>query len=212
MSSQPIQLQRRSDSAFVEASLLDGMVPDDFIIVGNEWALERSEVIQELLTSSFSRHLWPQSLHWDWGRKAPNLSLLESAGFGVACERQWQGVMLTKSASCTARLDPDKGKPLVYIDFLEVAPWNWVIPEIGRMGRFRAVGSTLLWKAVIQSQEEGFQGRVGLHSLPQSEKFYEKFGMTPLRRDDTKQNLLYMELSAEQATGFLEREEGQWQT
>lgn len=206
MSSESVQLQRRSDGGFVEAALLDGMVPDDFILVGNEWASERSVVMRELLQSTLPRSQWPQSLHWDWRRKAPELRLLEAAGFGIVCERQWQGVMLTKSASYTARLDPDRGKPLVYVDFLEVAPWNWVIPEIGRSGRFRSVGSALLWRAVEQSEEEGFRGRVGLHSLPQSEEFYERvFGMTPLRRDDAKQNLLYMELSAEQAMKLLEK-------
>lgn len=118
--------------------------------------------------------------------------------------------MLTKTASYTARLVPDKGKPLVYVDFLESAPWNWPIPEIGREGRFGGVGSVLLWKAVKQSEEEGFRGRVGLHALPQAESFYERaFGMTPLGRDVNKENLLYMELTAEQAKKLFQKEEDQ---
>ncbi len=36
MSSESIQIQRRSDGSFVEAALLDGMAPDDFILVGND--------------------------------------------------------------------------------------------------------------------------------------------------------------------------------
>jgi hypothetical protein len=204
VSGETIQIQRRSDGSDVEANLLDGMVPHDLVVVGNEWAPERSVVMQELLNSAVPRHLWPQSLHWDWRRKSPELRLLEVTGFGVVCERQWQGVMLTKTASYTARLDPDKGKPLVYIDFLEIAPWNWVIPEIGRAGRFRAVGSTLFWRAVKQSKEEGFRGRVGLHALPQAERFYEvACGMTPLGRDVAKQDLLYMELSGRQAAKLI---------
>jgi len=206
VSSEVVQLQRRLDGVFVEAALLGGMVPNDFVLVGNEWSAERSVVMQELLQSTLPRQQWPQSLHWDWRRKAPELRLLEAAGFGIVCERQWQGVMLTKSASYVAKLAPDKGKPLVYVDFLEVAPWNWAIPEVGGSGRFRSVGSSLLWRAVEQSEEEGFRGRVGLHSLPQSEVFYERvFGMTPLNRDSAKQNLLYMELSADQAAKLLEK-------
>jgi len=206
VSSEAIQIQRRSDGSDVDATLLDGMVPHDFVVVGTEWSSDRSVVMQELLNSSVERIQWPQSHHWDWRRKAPELRLLEVTGFGVVCERQWQGVMLTKTASYTARLDPDKGKPLVYIDFLEVAPWNWVIPEIGRAGRFRAVGSTLFWRAVKQSQEEGFRGRLGLHALPQAETFYEEAcGMTPLGRDVAKQNLLYMELSGRQAQELLQK-------
>jgi hypothetical protein len=165
-------------------------------------------IVQELLKLTVPRHLWPQSLHWDWRRKAPALQLLEASGFGIVSEQQWQGVMLTKTASYTASLPPDKGKPLVYVDFLESAPWNWSIPEIGREGRFAGVGSVLLWRAVKQSEEEGFRGRVGLHALPQAESFYDNvFGMTPLGHDTNKENLLYMELTAGQAKKILQREE-----
>jgi hypothetical protein len=201
-----IQIQSRSHDEFVDASLLDGMAPQDLLLVEREWLAERSLVAQELLRAGVERAKWPQSLHWNWNKKAPQLTLLESSGFSIVYENQWQGVMLTKSASYFARLGADKGKPLVYIDFLEIAPWNWVIPEIGRVGRFRMVGSTLFWRAVKQSDEEGFHGRVGLHALPQSESFYERgCGMTPVGRDASKQNLLYFELSREDAQRHLQK-------
>ena len=208
MSSQAIQIQRRADGVFVDAALLDGMAAQDFLVVESAWSAERSLVMQELLRSTLPRSQWPQSMHWDWGRKAPLLMLLEASGFGVVCGQQWQGVMLTKTASYTARLAPDRGKPLVYIDFLEVAPWNWRIEEIGRAGRYRTVGSWLFWRAVKQSEKEGFQGRVGLHALPQAVPFYEgeRFRMTPLGPDASKQNLLDMELPRQQAAKFLQRD------
>ena len=107
---------------------------------------------------------------------------------------------MTKTTPYVAQMDIDRGRPLLYIDYLEVAPWNWRIPEIGRDGRFRGVGSALFWNAVQQSLEEGFQGRVGLHALPQAEAFYrDGCHMTPLGRDAAKQNLLYFELSRQQA-------------
>ena len=111
--------------------------------------------------------------------------------------------MLTETASHVSQSREERGKPLVYIDYLEVAPWNWVIPEIGRTGQFRGIGSILFWRAVKQSQKEGFHGRVGLHALPQAEQFYEKCGMTPFGPDAGKQNLLYFELSSEQAKSLL---------
>ena len=122
--SESVQIQRRSDGTDVEAILLDGMDAHNLIVVGNEWSTERSVIMQELLKLTVPRHLWPQSLHWDWRRKAPALQLLEASGFGIVSEQQWQGVMLTKTASYTASLPPDKGKLLVYVDFLESAPWN----------------------------------------------------------------------------------------
>ncbi len=207
MSAETIQLQMRADSTFVDASLLDGMSPPDLLVVEAEWLTERSLVMQELLRSAVPRSAWPQSIHWDWRRKAPELELLESSGFGIVIESRWQGVMLTKSASHFATLAPDKGKPLVYIDYLEVAPWNWRIPEIARAGRYRGIGPTLFWRAVRQSADEGFQGRVGLHSLPQAEAFYMKCGMTRLGPDPGKQNLTYYELSSKQGMSLLKQGE-----
>lgn len=205
MSSFPIQIQLRETRTDVDASLLDGMAPQDLLVVENEWSAERSLVVQELLRNGVDRAKWPQSVHWNWAKKAPMLGMLESSGFGVVCENRWQGVMMTKTASAFARLAADKGKPLVYVDFLEVAPWNWAIPELGRGGRFRLIGSTLFWRAVQQSNEEGFHGRVGLHALPQAESFYEKgCGMTALGRDAAKQNLLYFELSRQSAERYLQ--------
>lgn len=204
MSESLVSIIRRSDEVHIDARLLDEMKPQDLLVVEGEWAPERSLVMQELLRQGVPRPQWPQSLHWDWRRKAPQLSLLESTGVGIVCQQRWQGVMLTKTVSYVSQLPQDRGKPLVYIDYLEVAPWNWVIPEIGRAGEFRAVGSVLFWKAVKQSQEEGFYGRVGLHALPQAEQFYEKgCGMTALARDPNKQNLLYFELSRQQAQRHL---------
>ena len=208
MSCRLVSIFRRSDDAIVEARLLDGMRPQDLLVVEREWSPERSIIMQELLQNGVPRSDWPQSLHWDWSKKAPQLGLLESSGFGIVCEQRWQGVMLTKTASYVSQLGQDRGKPLVYIDYLEAAPWNWIVPELGRDRRFGAIGSVLFWRAVKQSQEEGFHGRVGLHALPQAEQWYEKgFGMTLIGRDPAKQDLLYFELSRQQAQSLLKEQE-----
>lgn len=204
MSDPVVHIIRRADGAPLEARLLDGMKPDDLLVVEREWTSERSIVMQDLLQRGVPRPEWPQSLHWNWARKAPQLKLLESSGFGIVHDQRWQGVMLTKTASHVSQLGRDRGKPLVYIDYLEVAPWNWRIPQVERAGQFRGIGSLLFWRAVRQSQEEGFHGRLGLHALPQAEEFYEKAcGMTSLGRDAGKQNLLYLELSSEWARWHL---------
>lgn len=45
--------------------------------------------------------------------------------------------------------------------------------------------------------------------MPQAVRFYEdQFGMTPVKRDRDKQNLLYLELSAEQAARLLDKGDG----
>ena len=100
-------IQRRSDKEFVAATILEGMAPSDLLVVENEWRAERSSVMQELLAAGVARPNWPESLHWDWSRKAPELQLLASTGFGIVCQKRWQGVMMTKSAGYFTRLDPD---------------------------------------------------------------------------------------------------------
>lgn len=204
MSTRQVELLRPEDGQLVEGTLYSGMAPTDLLLVERSWVEARNEVMREHIEREIERARWPQSLHWDWSQKASLLGRLEATGFGVELAGAWQGVMLTRTASYTARLAVDKGKPLVYIDFLEAAPWNWKLPDIERHGRFRGVGPLLFRVAVEQSLEEGFHGRVGLHSLPQSDGFYrEAMKMTAVGRDENKQNLMYFELSRERAEQFM---------
>jgi hypothetical protein len=121
----------------------------------------------------------------------------------IEYEGATQGVMLTKLASYVSQLET--GKPLVYIDYLESAPWNWNIQELTQLSEFRGVGSVLFYTAVMQSEQEGFHGRVGLHALPQAESFYagKICRMTKIGPDPNKQNLPYYELSRAEAAKHL---------
>jgi hypothetical protein len=60
-----------------------------------------------------------------------------------------------------------------------------------------ALVSVLFHFAVMQSEQEGFHGRVGLHALPQAESFYagQECRMTKVGLDPNKQNPPYYELS-----------------
>lgn len=208
MSGTPLWIRRRKSGQDVRATLLDGMQPQDLVVVENDWGTERSLIVQELLEKQVDRFLWPESIHWNWRLKAPLLKMLEATGFGIVYEQKWQAVMMTKTVSYSARLPEQLGQPMVYIDYLEVAPWNWVVPELGREGRFGYLGTRLFSRAVHQSVEEGFRGRVGLHALPQAESFYlQQCQMTPLGRDRSKEGLLYLELSPAAVNRILAKEE-----
>ncbi len=129
-----IEIIRRAESGskeFVTAALLDGLRPTDLDLIERVWGPERSRILLKLMENGAQDNDdRPESLHWDWSKKSPELKLLEANGFAVVCEEQWQGVMMTKSASYSSQLKGDIGKPLVYVDYLEVAPWNWKIPAI----------------------------------------------------------------------------------
>jgi hypothetical protein len=67
------------------------------------------------------------------------------------------------------------------------------------------VGSLLVRAAIELSREEGFKGRIGLHSLPQSNAWYANMcGMTDLGADPGySHQLRYFEMTPEQAEAFL---------
>jgi hypothetical protein len=206
MSTKTIQVIRCADRSHAAAVLNTSLAAAEFAMAETTWGGERQRIRMELMERQAPPAEWPESLHWDWIAKASLLRRLEVTGAGIVVEGSWEGLMLTKSASYLTRSGPDRNKPILYVDYIEVAPWNWSIAILGQRPRYRGVGSLLLAEAVRQSFAEGFHGRLALHSLPQAEGFYRKaLRMTPLERDEDKQNLLYLELSRENARLLLEK-------
>lgn len=189
----------------VEAELRDAIEDAQLIDWQTKWQPALFAVLQELARRGVPQAQWPQSWHWNWAQKAARVQgLLAFRGFSVVVQGETQGlaqVDLTKSA----REQSQAGKPIVYLDYLEVAPWNR--PELGLQPRLRGVGTALISAVVALSEDEGFKGRIGLHSLPQADDFYRlRCGMTDLGPDPACQNLRYFEMTAEQARAFLEKE------
>jgi len=201
----PDHLVRREDGAIVEASLYIGLEPEDLLMIERQWSPIRQQVFHALLARGVPKGRWPQSLHWDWQRKAAELRLREASGVALDYDVAWQGAMLTKSASHFARLPSARGKPLVYVDYLETAPWNWRIAALDQEGTYKGVGSVLIREALELSLAEGFHGRIGLRALPQAERFYsEVWSMAPMGPAAAKQNLVYFGLSGESAPKLLD--------
>ncbi len=188
----------------VEGELRDAIEQAQLDDWQREWQPALLMVLQDLARRGVPVGQWPQSWHWDWTKKTAWVQgLLAFRGLSVVAQGITQGlaqVDLTKSA----REPSQAGKPLVYLEYVEVAPWNR--PGLGRPPRLRGVGSALLSAAVALSEEEGFKGRIGLHSLPQADAFYRKIGMADLGQDTAYQNLRYFEMTAERAQAFLEQE------
>jgi len=188
----------------VEGELRDAIEQAQLNDWQREWQPALLAVLQDLARRGVPIGQWPQSWHWDWGKKTARVQgLLAFRGFSVVAQGVTQGLAqidLTKAG----REPSQAGKPLVYLDYIEVAPWNR--PELGRPPRLRGVGSALLTAAVALSDEEGFKGRIGLHSLPQADAFYARIGMTDLGQDAAYQNLRYFEMTAARAQAFLGQE------
>jgi hypothetical protein len=112
-----------------------------------------------------------------------------------------QGLMMVSTIARRSRIANQTGKPVLYIEYIESAPWN--LTGMVEKPRYSGVGIALLEAAIQFSMEEGFGGRLSLHSLPQSEPFYQRY-MTDLGIDQSKEGLRYYEMTAEQAQAFLE--------
>ena len=176
----------------VAAVLHDLLALDVLFDAEEQWCVHRVRVLRELAAAGVydPGRGWPESVHWNWAMKAATCqpARLESAGdvrlFGVETAGQWQALLFGLSEGHGTRLGT-VGRPLVYVDFVEVTPWNWDVPLLGRVGRFRGAGVQLIELAVRWSLGLGFGGRVGLHALQQAETFYDdRCRMQNLGADD----------------------------
>ena len=130
--------------------------------------------------------------YWDWEQKKRfylqgDPTIYE--GYAIECNELVQGLMLLKTGGHRSWVEPERR--LLYVHSLATAPWNrGLSPE--PMG-FQTVGATLLEFARFRSEELGFDGLVGLHSLPQAEGFYRKMDMWDGDIDLEKEGLRYFE-------------------
>jgi GNAT superfamily N-acetyltransferase len=202
-----IYLLDASTNEPVEAELRDRVEQQHVDDWTRTWRPALEAALKELVEHGVPRHQLPQNRHWNWEAKIASVQgLLGHRSFCVVADRVTQGLMrvdLTRAARAAAHA----GKPLVYVDYLETAPWNRA--ELAVSPRLRGVGMALITAAVSLSVEEGFHGRIGLHSLPQADEFYRnKCKMDDLGEDAKYQNLRYFEMTSERAGAFLAKEEG----
>lgn len=91
--------------------------------------------------------------------------------YGIERDGSLEGLMKVDTVSHVARLPEQAGRPQLYVDYLEVAPWNVgaIARALGQRSRYRAVGTRLLEAAVRQSRREGFgAGSVSIPCLSMS--------------------------------------------
>jgi hypothetical protein len=75
---------------------------------------------------------------------------------------------------------------------------------LGQEPLYRGVGPQLLEMATRWSEQLGFKGRLGLHSLPQAESFYrDRCQMTDLGPDANYTGMRYFEMTEAQAQRIL---------
>jgi hypothetical protein len=194
----PTSLLSKVTNEAVDAYLVDGVTSDLLFKTELAWAALRIENAKNTHANGGDV---PEHWHWDWRKKSAKIDWLAYRCFGIECDSAMQGLMLVNTIN-SSRLQDQKGKPLVYIDYIESAPWN--AKEFHPTPYYGGVGVRLIEASIRFSLSEGFGGRVGLHSLPQSEQFYEKTcGMTRGEIDLRYEGLRWFELTTTNAKKFL---------
>ena len=155
---------------------------------------------------AFSEELGERNIqdgHWKWDQKWDVFQHdLSKVFFAVECDGAVQALMVVDNSKYVCRHDDHSGSGLIYIEFVAVAPWNRGALISNPI--YSGLGKVLVGTAVSLSIEEEFAGRIGLHSLPQSERFYTNgCGMTDFGPDSNKQGLNYFEMTEMQARIFL---------
>ncbi|MBW4667145.1 MAG: GNAT family N-acetyltransferase [Cyanomargarita calcarea GSE-NOS-MK-12-04C] len=171
-----IRLNRGTDNVPVEASIVN---------LNNKHVEDFENIWMGLL-----RLYQQDDKFWDLETKLLMISSYHSyEGYAVECNDQTEGVLLLETQLHGSQITP--GKRIVYIYYVATAPWNR--EAIQRPPKLQGIGTALLLFAISRSLELGYEGRVGLHSLPGYEKFYDNRGMLDLGSDSDYENLVYFE-------------------
>jgi hypothetical protein len=200
-SREPIYLIDHQTQSSVEAELVEGITVDHLRQATQDWKPVSDSYVRELIANGAPSTDLPQSRHWDWDKKMAAVgNLLAYRSFAITRNGRLEGLMIAKTEGYRAREKSQAGQHMVYVDYVETAPWNR--PRVVARPELGGVGSSFVAVAIKLSRDEGFHGRIGLHSLPQSEAFYRRIGMIDLGPDATKQNLRYLEMTSAAADVF----------
>jgi hypothetical protein len=187
-----VYLKDQSNASLIEAALFDCILPkhlDDF----------------ERLWTTYTCVQKEQHGHWNWRLKMSRCSgQLSYRSFAIECSGETQGLMIVNTIH-RCKLPQQSNKHLVYVEYLEAAPWNR--PSVTQIPKYKGIGTALIAAAIQLSIDEGNQGRIGLHSLSQADTFYrDACGMSDLGPDleYPKHPLRYFEMNEMEAEAFMQ--------
>lgn len=200
-----VRLKREESDLEEEADLYDDVTVQDLVAAQSTW---RPVLLESARALKRAGKPIPRYLHWDWRAKEGALGRLDAKFYAIRAQGNIQGLMkLDLGTLHRCRLEPQVGKELVYVDYVETAPWNiaYYMHALGFRSIYGRVGLRLLQAAVQCSLDGELKGRVGLHSLSDAEGFYRKVGMSESAPDVDKQNLRWFEFTPESAQSCLEK-------
>lgn len=143
-----------------------------------------------------------QDFSWEWESKAKTFKeRLDYVSYALECNGRTQGFMIIEAGKRRSQLTGFEDKTIVYVEYIATAPWNRF--NFTQSPTYKGIGSVLMLAAIHYSQNEGYEGRIGLTALKQSEKWYnDVLKMTDLGVLKNVPNGRYYELTPERAADF----------
>lgn len=197
---------RPKGEGYVPVIITRGISPRSDYVAAIErmWSEPRRRLAEEL--RAHGEEL--ENAHWDWRNKAIRPNHWHCL-VTIECDGQVQGIMAVESLLRSSRLTENAS--VLYVDYVEKAPWNFRVPQdrvkqAVRLPRFTGVGTLLIAEAIRMSVGRTAGGRVGLHALSQAESFYVgQCGMNALGPDPNYYGLRYFEYAEGAASDWLSR-------
>jgi len=141
-----------------------------------------------------------EDYHWNWLLKASKYTTVEYNWFFLKTSDGIQGVCLTYHP----KMSIFQSVNIFYIEYLSSAPWNRDSSLHDR--KYKGVATELIKQVqyyFINTHQ--YQHGFSLHSLFQSQGFYEHIGMINLSEYNKNNGLLFYEMSKENAILLLEK-------
>ncbi len=199
MKSHIIQIFDQRIRSYVDAELLEDPGDDYIETVDALWSVYKKRFLRQRRAAGKPI---PEHSHWNWKLKLEQERLENSFYKCFAVVRDDpQGLMMLKYGSrFVSRQVGQEGQPLVYLAYVESAPWN--LKEYCDNVSYSGIGKEFYKTAIRFSNLLGFAGRIGLHSLPGAEGFYAKTcQMVSLGRDSDYDDLVYFESADNETEG-----------
>jgi len=139
-----------------------------------------------------------EDYHWNWSKKAFHYNTSEYDWFFLKTDDGVQGVCLTfhPRESVFQKVD------IFYIQYLSSAPWNRKSALHER--QYKGIGNEILKHVQYYFlKKHHYSYGFSLHSLPQSQAFYEHLGMKNFPEYNDANGLFFYEMSKENAISFL---------
>jgi hypothetical protein len=146
------QLWDRRNNATVSADVLPAMTPEQLVQTEGRWQKFRVRARRRRRVGVPV----PEHNHWNWDEKSHDLKFTAYRCLGIWYDDEVQGLMMISILAVQGRARAHRAKPVLYIKYIEGAPWN-LKAYVGEEARFGGVGVSLIGPPLRLAWKRSFE-------------------------------------------------------